>query len=311
MTKRNLVIATRESPLAMRQTEWVKAELQKCYPHLSIDFLGITTEADKMLNVTLSQIGGKGLFVKELEEALLDGRADIAVHSMKDVPMTLPPGLILPVICEREDPRDAFVSDQYASFGELPRMARLGTSSLRRQLQLHALRSDLEMDNLRGNIQTRLARLDKGDFDAIILAVAGLRRMGLSNRIRGYFSTETCLPAAGQGALGIECREDDEGILKLIEPLNHLPTNYCVTAERAVCTRLGGGCTVPIAAYAEIHHDELKLKGLIPNRAGTKIIHAKHVGDPKQAESIGLRVAEELLQNGAQHILREFGDNHK
>lgn len=308
MTKRRLVIATRESPLALRQSEWVKTQLQKIYPHLFIEFLGITTQADKMLHVTLSKIGGKGLFVKELEEALVDGRADIAVHSMKDVPMDMPPGLILPVICEREDPRDAFISNQYHSWTELPRMAMVGTSSLRRQTQLRALRSDIRIEDLRGNIQTRLGRLDKGDFEAIILAAAGLRRMGLSNRIRAYLSIEDSLPAAGQGALGIECREGDEGILELIAPLNHAATYDCVTAERAVCRRLGGGCMTPVAAFAEIHHNVLSLRGLVPNRQGTRIIRVKHEGEPKQAESIGLRVAEELLQHGAEKIIREFSE---
>lgn len=306
MTKRHLVIATRESPLALRQTEWVRDRLQESYPHLSIEFLGITTQADKMLNVTLSKLGGKGLFVKELEETLVDGRANIAVHSMKDVPMEMPPGLSLPVICEREDPRDAFVSNQYYSLDELPRSASVGTSSLRRQTQMRALRSDISVQNLRGNINTRLSRLDQGGYDAIILAAAGLRRMGFANRIRAYFSIEDSLPAAGQGALGIECRDDDEAMKSLLAPLNHAATHTCVIAERAVCRRLGGGCTVPIAAFGEIHHDTLVLRGLVPNRDGTRILRVKHEGDPKNAESIGLRVAEELLQLGADKILREF-----
>lgn len=306
MTKRHLVIATRESPLAIRQSEWVKSHLQKLYPHLSVDFLGITTQADKMLDITLTQIGGKGLFVKELEDALFDNKADIAVHSMKDVPMDLPPGLSIPVMCEREEVRDVLVSNLYTSLGALPSEASVGTSSLRRETQLKALRSDLTIQHLRGNINTRLARLDSGDFAAIILAAAGLKRMDLGKRIRAYFSTEELLPAAGQGALGIECRAEDEAIKKLIEPLNHPATFACVTAERAVCRSLNGGCSVPIGAYAEIHHQVLSLRGLVANRSGMRILRAKNAGDVKNAEEIGIRVAEELKQLGAEKILREF-----
>lgn len=306
MTKRRLIIATRESPLAMVQSEWVKAELQKLHPHLAVEFLGITTQGDKRLDVTLRTIGGKGLFVKELEEALYDGRADIAVHSMKDVPMELPEGLCLPVICEREDPRDAFVSNQYHSIMELPISASIGTASLRRQTQLRALRSDLDLKDLRGNMNTRLRRLDEGDFNAIILAAAGLKRLGFSDRIRAYLSTEQSLPAAGQGALGIECREDDAAIRELIAPLNHAATSYAVIAERAVCRRLQGGCQVPIAAYAEVHHGKLKLRGLVSNRSGTKILRAKLEGSVENAEEIGKRVGEELFQQGAEKILKEF-----
>lgn len=306
MTKRHLIIATRESPLALSQAETIKAALLKIHPHLSIEFLGITTQADKLLDITLTAIGGKGLFVKELEEALLDGRADIAVHSMKDVPMELPEGLSLPVISKREDARDAFVSDQFMSLQQLPRSASLGTSSLRRQSQILAMRPDLIMLNLRGNINTRLKRLDAGEFDALILATAGLNRMHLHSRIRGYLSIEESLPAAGQGALGIECRQDNEKVLALISPLNDDMTNVCVTAERAVCRRLGGGCQVPVAAYAQIHHRELLLRGLVANRNGTRILRAHISGQAAHAETIGLRVAEELLQQGAEKILREF-----
>lgn len=308
MTKRHLVIATRESPLALRQTESIKALLLAKHPHLSIDFLGITTQADKRLDVALVEIGGKGLFVKELEEALFDGRADIAVHSMKDVPMTLPPGLIIPVIGEREEPRDAFVSTQYKTLAELPRGAVLGTSSLRRQTQLSAIRSDIEMRSLRGNINTRLNRLDQGDFDAIILAGAGLKRMHMADRIRSYLSIEESLPAAGQGALGIECREDDEATKSLIAPLDHPNTHACVLAERAVCRHLGGGCKVPIAAFAQIHHHVMTVRGLVANRDGTRILSAQLLGDPENAESMGTRVAEELKQQGAEKILREFNE---
>ncbi len=306
MTKRHIVIATRESPLALRQAEIIKALLIEHHPHLSVEFLGITTQADKHLDIVLTDIGGKGLFVKELEEALLDGRADIAVHSMKDVPMDLPPGLCLPVICKREEPRDVFVSDQYESLLQMPSGASLGTSSLRRQTQLRAIRPDIDFRNLRGNINTRLKRLDQGDFNAIILAAAGLKRMDLDARIRSYLSIDQSLPAAGQGALGIECREEDEHIIRFIAPLNDIETSLCVNAERALCRRIGGGCQVPVAAYAQIHHGVLTLLGLVANRDGSRILRSKLAGDCHQAEGIGTRVAEELLQQGAEKMLREF-----
>lgn len=306
MTKRHIIIATRESPLALAQTDLIKQALIKLHPHLSVDILGITTQADKRLDVTLTEIGGKGLFVKELEEALFDGRADIAVHSMKDVPMELPPGLILPVIGKRTEPRDAFVSNNYASIAQLPTGSSIGTSSLRRQTQIRAMRPDLELRQLRGNMNTRLGRLDNGDFDAIILAAIGLERLNMRNRIRDYLSTEESLPSAGQGALGVECREDDKAIIDLIMPLNDEITNTCVTAERAVCRKLNGGCKVPVAAYAELHHGKLSLRGLVANRNGTRILRSKREGEPEQADSIGTRVAEELLQQGADKILKEF-----
>lgn len=308
MTKRKIIIATRESLLALRQAELVKAELLKHHPQLSVEFLGITTEADKRLDITLAKIGGKGLFVKELEEALYDGRADIAAHSMKDVPMDLPEGMLIPAICERDDPRDAFVSNQYQTLATLPSSASVGTSSLRRKTQIAILRNDLTLSNLRGNIHTRLKRLDDGDYDAIILASSGLRRMGLANRIKTYFSVEDSLPAAGQGALGIECREDDEQVISLVKPLNHQNTHACVIAERALCRRLGGGCMVPIAAYAEIHHHTLSLRGLIASLDGRRVLRAHLSGDPENAEAIGTRVAEQLLSLGALKLLKEFSE---
>ncbi len=306
MTKRHIVIATRESPLALCQAEIIKTQLQLHHPHLSVDLLGITTQADKRLDVKLIEIGGKGLFVKELEEALLDGRADIAVHSMKDMPMMLPEGLVLPVICQREEPRDVFVSNRYRSLAELPTGATLGTSSLRRQTQLMALRHDIEFNMLRGNINTRLQRLDDGAFDAIILAAAGLKRLGLGSRISSYLSAEQVLPSAGQGALGIECRQDDQHTIDLISPLNDTVTSQCVSAERALCRRIGGGCSVPVAAYAQVHHNELHLRGLVANRDGTRILRAHLTGSADHADSIGTRVAEELIQQGAEKILRTF-----
>lgn len=308
MTKRHLIIATRESPLALAQAESVKQLLIAHHPHLQVELLGMTTEGDRRLTVTLTDIGGKGLFVKELEEALLDGRADIAVHSVKDMPMELPPDLCLPVMVKREEPRDAFVSNHYATLMQLPSGATVGTSSLRRQTQLCALRPDIHFKTLRGNINTRLSRLDKGDFDAIILAAAGLKRMDLAARIRSYLSMEECLPAAGQGALGIECREGDHATLALIAPLNDPITYDCVSAERALCRRLEGGCKVPIAAFAQIKGDELILRGLVANYNGSKILRAKREGAPQQAVPIGIRVADELLEQGAATILKDFHD---
>lgn len=306
MTKRHITIATRESPLALRQTEWVRDRLQEIYPNLTIDFLGITTQGDKRLDVMMKEIGGKGLFVKELEEALLDKRADIAVHSMKDVPMELPPGLILPVICKREDPRDVFVSIKYKSLMQLPHGARVGTASLRRQTQLRALRADLDFVLLRGNINTRLAKLDKGEYDAIILAAAGLKRMDFGARITTYFSAEEILPAAGQGALGIECRQDDESTIAIIAALNDTITQSCVEAERALCRRLEGGCQVPIAAYAQIHHGILHLRGLVASEDSIRILRVRHDGNPALADNIGIRAANELLQQGAEKIIKSY-----
>jgi hydroxymethylbilane synthase len=306
MTKRHLIIATRESPLALRQAVLIQEELQKHHPHLAVELLGMTTQADKRLDMSLIEMGGKGVFVKELEEALLDGRADIAVHSMKDVPMELPPGLCIPVMSQRAEPRDAFVSNQYHSLSDLPSGAVVGTSSLRRQTQLRAWRSDLNFQSIRGNVQTRLKRLDEGHFDALILAAAGLIRVHLAERIRQYLSIEQSLPAAGQGALGVECREDDARILELLAPINHPLTYDCVRAERALCRKLNGGCKVPIAAYAQIHHERLSLEGLVANQAGTRILRVQHAGHPTQAEDIGMRAAEELLQQGAEKILKEF-----
>lgn len=306
MTKRHLVIATRESPLAICQAETIKAALMKRHPHLSVSLLGMTTQGDKRLDVMLTEIGGKGLFVKELEEALLDGRADIAVHSMKDVPMELPEGLIIPVITKREEPRDVFVSNQYETLMQLPMSASLGTSSLRRQTQLRAIRPDLTMESLRGNIQTRLKKLDEGQFDAIILAAAGLMRMGLTSRIRSYLSLDESLPAAGQGALGIECRANDQATLDLISPLNDPQTSACVTAERALCTELGGGCQVPVAAYAHIHKNILTLRGLVSDQSGRKILRTSIEGAPQLAEQLGMQAGKALLEQGAEKILRSF-----
>ena len=248
---RTLTIATRESPLALWQAEFVRAALQQAHPGLNVQLLGMTSRGDQLLESPLAKIGGKGLFVKELEEALLDGRADIAVHSMKDVPMAFPAGLRLGVICEREDPSDAFVSRRYAALTELPQSSVVGTSSLRRECQLRQRRPDLDIRFLRGNVNTRLRKLDEDEYDAIILASAGLIRLGFEHRIAERIALDKSLPAGGQGAVGIECREADEAIIELLAPLHHQPTAWRVTAERAMNRRLEGGCQVPIAAYAD------------------------------------------------------------
>ncbi len=259
MAKNTLIIATRESKLARWQAAFIGEQLKRLHPTLTITYLGLTTQGDKRLDVALKEVGGKGLFVKELEDALLLGRADIAVHSMKDVPMVLPAGLILPVMTERADPRDVFIANGYASLDMLPHGARMGTSSLRRQLGIARLRPDLSFLLLRGNIDTRLSKLDRGEYDAILLAASGLSRLELADRIKQYLPITTLLPAAGQGALGIECREADVETLALIAPLMHRPTQLCVQAERDLCRYLDGGCHLPLAAYALIEGDHLSL----------------------------------------------------
>lgn len=306
MNNNTLIIATRESPLAMQQALWVKNKLSKIHPALKIELLGLTTRADQLLAIPLVQVGGKGLFVKELEEALLDGRAQVAVHSMKDMPMDLPAGLGVPVVGEREDVRDVLISKHYASVEDLPQGARVGTSSLRRQSQLRAWRTDLQLENMRGNVNTRLARLDQAEFDALILAAAGLKRLGLEQRITAFLPVEHMLPAVGQGALALECREDDLLTQKRLAPLNHAPTFACVTAERALCKYLGGGCQVPVAAYAELKGELIDLRGLVGSVDGQKILSARHQADIKAAQSLGERVAKDLLAQGAGEILREF-----
>lgn len=305
---KKLRIATRTSPLALWQTNYVKEALNKSFPHLEIQLLGIVTTADKMSTTPLIKIGGKGLFVKELEMALLENRADIAVHSIKDMPMTLPKGLILGVVCQREDPRDAFVSDNFSQLDALPQGARIGTSSLRRQAQLLALRKDLTIENLRGNIGTRLNRLDDNEFDAIILAAAGLIRLDEANRICRYLDTEIMLPAAGQGAIGIECREDDSEILNIISILEDNNTRVCITAERALTARLGGSCQVPIASYAQIHNNQLWLRGLVGDPTGGTLIRSQKFTTvlPEHATKIGHEVADELISQGAQSILQQI-----
>ncbi|HIQ14514.1 MAG TPA: hydroxymethylbilane synthase [Leucothrix sp.] len=305
-----LKIATRKSPLALWQAEEVARLLKKYHPDLRIELVTMTTQGDKILDTPLAKIGGKGLFVKELEIGMLEGIADIAVHSMKDVPMAFPEGLHLAVVLERENPRDAFVSNTYRSLSELPLNAKVGTCSLRRQTQLKEARPDIEILDLRGNVNTRLAKLDNGDYDAIILASAGLIRLGFGERITDIISTEQSLPAIGQGAIGIECRSDDEHINALLAPLNHPDTALRLKAERAQNTRLNGGCQIPIGGYAELQGDKIYLRGLIGFPDGSKIFRAEKQGDHKDAEAIGVAVAEDLLAQGGDKVLEQLGISH-
>lgn len=294
-----IVIASRESRLAMWQAEHIKARLQTLYPHLSVDILGMTTQGDQILDKTLSKIGGKGLFVKELEVALAEGRADLAVHSIKDVPMVLPEGFALAAICEREDPRDALVSARYADLSELPDGAVVGTSSLRRESQIRARYPRLVVKPLRGNVQTRLRKLDDGEFDAIILAAAGLKRLGLSERIRKELPPSESLPAAGQGALGIEIRADRADLMQLLAPLNHAATHSCVSAERALARELGGSCQVPLGAFATLNEGTLALGGFVASPDGSVMLTASASAPADYADALGRAVAKKLLDDGA------------
>ena len=303
MSPNTLRIATRKSPLALWQANHVKQKLEQSHSGLRVELVAMTTGGDKILDTPLAKVGGKGLFVKELEHAMLEDRADIAVHSMKDVPMDFPAGLGLAVICEREDPADAMVSNRFSSFEQLPQHARVGTSSFRRQCQLRELRPDLEIVELRGNVGTRLGKLDGGEYDAIILAAAGLIRLQLSERITQRLSFEDCLPAGGQGAVGIECRTEDLDTMKLIDCLHHQDTSTRIMAERAVNARLQGGCQVPIAAFAEIDGESLYLRALVGNLDGTQMVRSEIRGSVHQAEHLGLTVAEDLLSQGAGEIL--------
>jgi hydroxymethylbilane synthase len=300
-----LRIATRKSALALWQAEFVKAQLLHFHPELNVELVPMSTQGDIILDTPLAKIGGKGLFVKELEQAMLDGRADIAVHSMKDVPVEFPEGLELHTICEREDPRDAFVSNQYKQLDELPQGAVVGTSSLRRQCQIRALRPDLDIRDLRGNVNTRLAKLDNGDYDAIILAAAGLLRLEMPERIASYIEPEQSLPANGQGAVGIECRSDDAQTKAYLAPLEHAVTRTRVLAERAMNRRLEGGCQVPIGAYAEVEGDQVTLRGLVGAVDGSEILRDEVSGASADAEQLGVELAEKLLAQGADKILAE------
>ncbi|WP_395504454.1 hydroxymethylbilane synthase [Ectopseudomonas hydrolytica] len=304
MMPREIRIATRKSALALWQAEYVKARLEQAHPGLLVSLVPMVSRGDKLLDAPLAKIGGKGLFVKELETALLENEADIAVHSMKDVPMDFPEGLGLYCICEREDPRDAFVSNTYDSLDALPAGSVVGTSSLRRQAQLLARRPDVKIHFLRGNVNTRLAKLDAGEYDAIILAAAGLIRLGFQDRIRSSISAEDSLPAGGQGAVGIECRSADAEIHALLAPLHHRETALRVTAERALNKRLNGGCQVPIACYALLENDQLWLRGLVGQPDGGLLLRAEDRAASSDAEALGVRVAEALLAQGAEAILK-------
>lgn len=299
-------IATRKSPLALWQAEHVAAALTAANPGLEVELVAMSTQGDKILDTPLAKIGGKGLFVKELEQGMLDGSADIAVHSMKDVPVELPDGLHLAVIMAREDPHDAFVSNQFESVEDLPKRSRVGTASLRRESQLAARRPDLEILPLRGNVNTRLRKLDDGEFDAIILAAAGLLRLGFGERIRMRIDTEDSLPAIGQGAIGIECRSDDHRVNSLIEPLHDAETAACVAAERALNQRLQGGCQVPIAGYATLNGDMVELRGLVGEVDGSQIIRGHISGAATDAEALGTALADDLLERGAVDILQRL-----
>ncbi|AKN25514.1 hydroxymethylbilane synthase [Stutzerimonas stutzeri] len=301
---REIRIATRKSALALWQAEYVKARLEASHPGLKVSLVPMVSRGDKLLDAPLAKIGGKGLFVKELETALLENEADIAVHSMKDVPMEFPEGLGLYCICEREDPRDAFVSNRFDSLDALPPGSVVGTSSLRRQAQLLARRPDLKIQFLRGNVNTRLAKLDAGEYDAIILAAAGLIRLGFGERIRSSIGVDESLPAGGQGAVGIECRTGDSEVHALLACLNHAPTATRVVAERALNKRLNGGCQVPIACYAVLEGEQLWLRGLVGQPDGTLLLRAEGRAPAAEAEALGVQVAEELLEQGAEQILK-------
>jgi hydroxymethylbilane synthase len=306
MSTNTLRIATRKSPLALWQAEHVRTRLQEAHPELVVELVTMSTQGDRILDSPLAKIGGKGLFVKELEQGMLEGSADIAVHSMKDVPAELPDGLEIGAILEREDPQDAFVSNNYANVDELPQGARVGTSSLRRQCQLRARRPDLEILDLRGNVGTRLGKLDAGDYDAIVLACAGLKRLGLGDRITAALPPETMLPAIAQGVIGIECRSGDVWVAGLIDVLNDPQTATRTQAERAMNARLAGGCQAPVAGFSELVDGVLELRGLVGRPDGSDIIHGAISGPAADAAALGRELAEDLLGRGADVILNEL-----
>lgn len=301
-----LVIASRESALAMWQALHIQSRLRALYPRMEVEILGMTTTGDQILNSSLSKIGGKGLFVKELEQALENGRADIAVHSLKDVPMVLPDGFMLAAISEREDPRDAFVSNLHKRLEDLPAGSVVGTSSLRRECQLRARFPHLTIEPLRGNVQTRLRKLDEGQFAAIILAAAGLKRLELSHRITSLLEPESSLPAVGQGALGIECRAGRDDLVALLAPLHHADSAACVLAERAMSRKLGGSCQVPLGGFARLEGGELRLRGFVASLDGGRMVRDEVRGRPDEAERLGERLAERLIAMGADKILAEL-----
>ncbi|MFL9609675.1 hydroxymethylbilane synthase [Methylobacillus sp. Pita2] len=300
---KKLVIASRESALAMWQARHIQGRLQALYPETEVSILGMTTTGDQILDSPLARIGGKGLFVKELEQALADGRADLAVHSMKDVPMHLPPGFALAAIGEREDPRDAFVSNDYPNLESLPAGSIVGTSSLRRQSQLQARFPDLKVESLRGNLQTRLRKLDEGQYAAIILAAAGLKRLGLESRIRESIDPDNSIPAVGQGALGIEINAERLDLLEVLAPLNHAATAACVEAERGMSRALAGSCQVPLGAFAQQHGDTLQMTGFVASIDGKDLLRESAQGPANQPEALGQALAAKLVARGADRIL--------
>ena len=297
------MIASRESALAMWQARHVESKLAALYPGVEVRILGMTTEGDRRLDTSLAKVGGKGLFVKELEDALAAGRADIAVHSVKDVPMLLPPGFVLAAILERADPRDAFVSARYPDLMALPAGARVGTSSLRRECQMRARRPDLRFEPLRGNVPTRLKKLDDGQYDAIILAAAGLKRLGLENRITRLMTPSESLPAPGQGALGIECLASRADVAGFLAPLAHVATSQCVEAERAFSRALSGNCNLPLGAYAEASGATLTLRGFVSAPDGSRVVSGEEKGAGRDADALGIELAERLKAQGAAEIL--------
>lgn len=314
MNKRDITIATRGSMLALWQAEWIKSQLHELNKEITVTLKKIKTTGDIILDVPLAQVGGKGLFVKEIEEALLDGSADLAVHSMKDVPTELPEGLHLAAITKREDARDALIARKgITGIKDLPQGAHIGTSSLRRICQLMSIRPDLKITQLRGNVDTRIRKLDEGQFDAIILATAGVKRLGYSDRITEMIPIDVSLPAIAQGAVGIECRIDDDFTNSLVKKLDHSDTSVCVRAERAFLTKLEGGCQVPIAGYAVLEgKDRIFITGLVGSLSGDTIIKEVINGRPEEAETLGVALAEKLLSKGAGEILAEvYGNNQK
>lgn len=301
-------IATRKSPLALWQANWVRDRLMASDPDLEIELVGLTTRGDKILDAPLAKVGGKGLFIKELEQAMMENRADLAVHSMKDVPMDMPEGFSLGAICPREDPRDAMVSPEFATLADLPLNATVGTSSLRRRSQLLCLRPDLNIQSLRGNVNTRLQKLEDGQYDAIILAAAGLLRLGFADRIRCYIEPDEILPAAGQGAVGIEIREDDSRLRERLAPLHDHDTATCVNGERIINRRLGGGCQVPLASHAKLEGGKVSVSALVAMPDGSRSIYASGVDAPEHAAELCERLASELLEQGAAKILETLQD---
>ncbi|MBA2655256.1 MAG: hydroxymethylbilane synthase [Gammaproteobacteria bacterium] len=299
-------IATRKSPLALWQANFIKTQIQTRYPEVNVELLGILTTADKMFATPLNAIGGKGLFVKELEQAILEHRADMAVHSIKDMPAELPEGLELTVVCKREDPRDAFVANGFKTLVDLPPHAIVGTSSLRRKAQVLAIRPDLNIEPLRGNVGTRLQKLDNGEYEAIILAAAGLTRLGSAARINSYFSFNEMLPAAGQGAIGIECRQEDTTLKKYVAFLNDADTAYAVLAERTLNQKLGGSCQFPIAAYAVVNNQVLSLKAMVGDPNGSCILKTSQEATTAQAEALGYKAAQDLIDQGAEALLAKI-----